>query len=57
MREKLEGDREARDNFINELELPRYDGEENPSKVLEELLASKDDKEDQEARAEAEKKR
>ena len=42
---------------MGNLELPRYDGEENPQVVKEELLASKDNKEDQEAREEAEKKR
>ena len=57
MRGRLVEDQSALDSFMKNLDLPKYDGEENPADVKEELLASKDNKEDQEAREEAERKR
>lgn len=39
MRGRLEEDDMVRDNFINNLELPKYDGEENPTTVKDDLLA------------------
>ena len=58
MRGRLEDDDEARENFMNNLELPKYDGEENPILIKNDLLAlNEEDQEDQAARKEAEKKR
>lgn len=58
MRGRLEDDDEARENFMNNLELPKYDGEENPILIKNDLLAlNEEDQEDQAARKEAEQKR
>lgn len=57
MKERLEDDDTAKNNFFDNLSLPRYNGDEDPTQLKDQLLAAKDNEEDEKAKKEAEQKR
>ena len=54
MKDKLENDPVAANNFYDNLVLPKYDENENPGQIKEKLLLDKDDKEAEKQRKIAE---